>query len=188
MKQYIAMPTEHIAEAGLSLSAKGLLTTLLSELFYEDGKDSFEFDFNKICKASNDNYEDVVNAFNELIRFGFIKINGDEYIVNEHSPRWEAPEDMWLHRFNNGRRKQLTNTNADRNKPEYFEWRIFVYERDNYTCQICGKRGGELNAHHIKPWSKFPDLRFSVDNGVTLCKKCHKYVHRKRKLDEYPIK
>lgn len=69
----------------------------------------------------------------------------------------------------------------DRRIPEYNEWRKAVYERDHYTCQICGKVGGRLNAHHIKSFAKNPDLRFDVDNGVTLCDKCHKDVHRRRR-------
>lgn len=61
---------------------------------------------------------------------------------------------------------------------EYSKWRKAVYERDNYTCQECGKRGGELNAHHIKPYAKYPKLIYDVDNGITLCEKCHKEYHK----------
>jgi len=34
-----------------------------------------------------------------------------------------------------------------------------------------------LQAHHIKPYELFPDQRGDVDNGVTLCSRCHWEVH-----------
>ena len=55
----------------------------------------------------------------------------------------------------------------------YRKWRKSVFERDNYTCQICGKRGNKLNAHHISEWANYEDLRFDINNGITLCKECH---------------
>lgn len=56
---------------------------------------------------------------------------------------------------------------------EYKQWRRLVYERDNYTCQICNKRGGILHADHIKPFLKFPELRTELSNGRTVCAQCH---------------
>lgn len=58
------------------------------------------------------------------------------------------------------------------------EWRIKVFERDNYTCQDCGLQGIELHPHHIKSVSQFPELAFDVDNGKTLCVDCH--LHSKK--------
>ena len=66
-----------------------------------------------------------------------------------------------------------------RNSPEYKRWRATVFDRDGYTCQACHKVGGELNAHHIKPFAKYPELRFDPDNGITLCKDCHKAAHKR---------
>lgn len=60
----------------------------------------------------------------------------------------------------------------------YRDWRRSVFERDDFTCQHCGRRGGRLNAHHIQPWKSCPDRRYDVENGVTLCKPCHVEAHR----------
>lgn len=64
---------------------------------------------------------------------------------------------------------------------EYAKWRKAVFERDHFTCQMCGRYGCKLNAHHIKPFSKYPEYRLDLDNGITLCKECHKKAHKKVK-------
>lgn len=60
------------------------------------------------------------------------------------------------------------------NTIEYKDWRRAVFERDNYTCVECFKRGSVLNADHIVPWWQNKTLRFKVSNGQTLCESCHK--------------
>ena len=62
---------------------------------------------------------------------------------------------------------------------EYKLWHKAVFERDNYTCIWCGTKG-KINADHIKPFALYPELRFAIDNGRTLCVDCHK------KTDSYP--
>lgn len=66
------------------------------------------------------------------------------------------------------------NINAQiRRSLEYRLWRESVFERDDWICQDCGQRGGNLNADHIKPFCDYPELRFELSNGRTLCKDCH---------------
>lgn len=60
-----------------------------------------------------------------------------------------------------------------RSSVEYRLWRQAVFKRDNWTCIWCGQRGGSLVADHIKSFALFPELRFAIDNGRTLCRNCH---------------
>ncbi|KKQ97136.1 MAG: HNH endonuclease domain protein [Candidatus Woesebacteria bacterium GW2011_GWB1_39_12] len=71
---------------------------------------------------------------------------------------------------------------------EYRQWISDVFTRDNFTCQECGKRGGDLEAHHLKSFSKIINENkigklkdalncselWNINNGQTLCKSCHK--------------
>lgn len=59
-----------------------------------------------------------------------------------------------------------------RGSAEYKLWRSAVIERDKFTCIWCGGKE-RLQADHIKPFSLFPELRFAIDNGRTLCFSCH---------------
>ena len=52
-----------------------------------------------------------------------------------------------------------------------------ILKRDNYTCKDCGIRNN-LIVHHIKRWSKYPELRFEPNNLITLCEECHKKRHK----------
>jgi hypothetical protein len=64
----------------------------------------------------------------------------------------------------------------DREYPEYHEWRKQVFERDNYSCQVCGI-GGNLHAHHLNGYHWAIDQRTDLNNGVTLCDGCHDNFH-----------
>lgn len=66
----------------------------------------------------------------------------------------------------------------DRRSSKYKKWKKEVLNRDNYRCQNCGSIKN-LVVHHIKGFAKNKEERFNVNNGITLCQKCHKEVHKK---------
>lgn len=85
------------------------------------------------------------------------------------SKPWSTGEKNWM--WKGG----ITSVNeAIRKSLKYRNWRQAVFKRDDFTCQHCGERGGTLHADHIKPFAYFPELRFVVENGRTLCYECHK--------------
>ena len=84
---------------------------------------------------------------------------------------------------NNHYRYNPNLTEEERNARDMFngeikKWRTKIFERDDYTCVVCGIRGSSLNAHHILSWDTHIDERFSFDNGITLCESCHREFHK----------
>lgn len=68
-------------------------------------------------------------------------------------------------------------TKVWRKRTEFRLWREAVFARDNWTCQKCGSRGDSLHPHHIRNFAEYPELRFAIDNGITLCVKDHRTFH-----------
>lgn len=80
-----------------------------------------------------------------------------------------------------------------RHMDKYKNWREVVFTKDNYTCLLCKKCGGKLEAHHIIPFSiildkynirsvedaSICDFLWEINNGITLCKSCHHKIHRR---------
>lgn len=65
---------------------------------------------------------------------------------------------------------------------EYIDWRNKVFARDNWTCQRCNARSSAgnpviIHPHHIKGYTNYPEMRYIVDNGITLCVPCHHRTH-----------
>lgn len=90
--------------------------------------------------------------------------------TRERALRGEA-----CHSFKDG---GLAERRGERFSPKYKRWRFDVFARDGFACTHCGdKRGGNLHAHHVKGFADYPELRFSVPNGLTLCMTCHKALH-----------
>jgi len=62
------------------------------------------------------------------------------------------------------------------------KWASAVKKRDNYICKKCGFEGNPLDyklvAHHVHSFAQYKELRIDVGNGITLCNKCHKLLHK----------
>ena len=66
----------------------------------------------------------------------------------------------------------------ERNDVAYQEWRKQVWQRDNFKCKMANSDcNGRIEAHHILGWTEFPELRYNLNNGITLC---HAHHPRKR--------
>ena len=89
-------------------------------------------------------------------------------MIYKKSKRWKTPDEEY----------------------KYRSWRKNVFELNKatlglskfYVCLKCNKKRKTtriLHAHHISSWHKFPTKRYDIDNGVVLCKQCHKKFHKK---------
>lgn len=57
------------------------------------------------------------------------------------------------------------------------EWTKEIFKRDNYTCTVCGAKRGSKHGHHLHSYLAHPELRYDVNNGVLMCKDCHREFH-----------
>lgn len=105
------------------------------------------------------------------------------------------PKGIYQHKkLTEGTRKKLSKQKKGKNNPrwkggitkknhcdtaKYKELRRKIFQRDNFTCLICKKMGGNLECHHLKEWAKYPELRFNINNCITLCENCHKNIHKR---------
>lgn len=110
------------------------------------------------CDCGNPKLKSISAAH---LKRGLIVTCGDPiHKTGENNPNWRGgitPERM-----------------CARSTVEYENWRSEVYKKDWYTCQCCGKsKGIEKQAHHLINFAHNEELRYKIDNGITLCKDCH---------------
>lgn len=101
----------------------------------------------------------------DLVNRGFLKELGNQEFLITH---WDE---------NNG----IAITAKKRLSYKYRKWRADVLERDGGCCRVCGSKERVMNVHHILPFSTYPEDRYNIVNGLTLCPDCHKALHRKER-------
>lgn len=89
-----------------------------------------------------------------------------------------------VYRIHNERMRPvaLRALDKDRNSLAYEKWQQAVFERDERKCQMCGS-SENLNAHHVIAWMESLELRYDVDNGITLCATCHTKWHKIKSIE-----
>lgn len=133
----------------------------------------------------------IEGTFEALSREGLVSFAGEkEQIYKEAIDKFEKHLSGKIKNLQQGEALQIMyhidivkpdgkvrgGSGAQRNMPEYIEWRKSVFERDGYKCVECGSTKN-ICAHHIERWETNPSVRFDVNNGATLCDVCHQEKH-----------
>lgn len=116
------------------------------------------------CKGMKHTAQAIANMSAGQRKSGYM-----QYAKGEMAPNWKGGI--------------ASKNHVARTSKAFIEWRKAVFARDNWTCQNCEAHGVHLHPHHIKGFAKYPELRFEVTNGLTLCKPCHLAHHGLTKKD-----
>ena len=131
-----------------------------------------EINLNPAKGERNGNWSGGKNKCNDcekqLTSYKAIRCRKCQSLFNrgENNPCWLPPE-----------QRKVTESEQIRQSVEYAEWRIKVWSRDKNLCKVCNTRQKVMIAHHLDGFNIFPEKRFDVDNGVTLCDRHHIAFH-----------
>lgn len=143
----------------------------------------------------------------EIIIIKSHKYDGIPQYLRGHSISWNKDKVGLQVNYNKGKKnvkvsgKQNGNwkggisslNHSIRTSNEYYEWRLQIFGRDNFTCQYCGVRGTYLEAHHIKSFNEIIKeyniknsddalnckILWDLNNGITYCVNCHNKLKMK---------
>jgi len=137
---------------------------------------SYNYDFDVLLKNNIITKNYFIESATHRLSFFFPK---KKYIDYDVLPINQPTEMFSLYKTKMYRIVDTTKTWRDiRKLVIYKEWRKKVLERENYTCQNCGKKDKHLHAHHKIQLKYNQDLAFDVDNGIALCNSCHTKIHQ----------
>ena len=129
------------------------------------------------CKYCHKQFEDLISRHRKFCSRTCKNKWQSENFRNKNNPNWKSDKIKV----------------SFKGTVDWNEWRKKVFERDKYTCQYCGRVRCYLEPHHLKSKQCFPELVYEVLNGITLCKLCHRKLHKLRpannkiKIQEYPL-
>jgi len=78
-------------------------------------------------------------------------------------------------------RTLLKDDHLDRGGQRHRDWSNTVKIRDGWKCKIGNQDcEGRMESHHILSWKNYEELRYDVNNGITLCH----YHHPRTRVNE----
>lgn len=134
---------------------------------YEDGDD--ESDFDNFYSWSNHPYESKQKALND-------------FFMSAQCPS-DWPDDKFFDGYNENLIPVIISKRKHTRKPKqqrgslHRAWALLVKNKSMNKCDKCGSKE-YLEAHHIESYKDNEELRFSIDNGMTMCNKCHREHHK----------
>ena len=121
----------------------------------------------KVCEVCESKFS--VKIYNNRVKTCSVRCGQVLRFRNTKHPRWIQDR---------SKLKRSGDAEKDRRSSAYFSWRKEVWLRDSFACKIANPDcAGRIEAHHILGWKDYPELRYNINNGITLC---HAHHPRKR--------
>lgn len=146
----------------IDISGERYGNILVISYAYAKGKETY---WNVLCDCGKRSIKGKQNMKRGNTRScGCLVKNNGCVLYGEDHPNWNS---------------NLTQEERERNRDtlQNTHWRYGVYSRDRYACVLCGDINN-INAHHLYGYSDYPQYRYDINNGVTLCSTHHKLFHK----------
>lgn len=138
----------------------------------------------RVCPKQLSGYKNKTGACKKC-SFSFYTVYGGRFEKGYNPPfSGKKGAEIWGSKENHPRwisdRSKLKKSRSQAYDYAYKLWMREVKNRDGWKCKISNDDcSGRLEAHHILGWKSHPELRYEINNGITLC-----HLHHPRKRSE----
>lgn len=130
-------------------------------------------------KAPNNKGKKMSQDFRDKCRKRLIGTKQSTETIEKRVNQYRG-ENHWNYVKDRSKLQKYGEINKERRSSIYNDWRKKVLERDERTCKINNQDcNGRLEAHHILGFTEHPELRYDINNGITLC-----HFHHPREKEE----
>lgn len=155
----------------------------------ERRKHSKEFEFKALCKKIG---YDLLTPYDGAQAKVKVRCpNGHErHVKPTHMTEGHRCQQCYFARRRDSLEVRKSKAQRRCSDKRYVPWRRAVHEKHDNTCQSCLLHisdGAALVAHHVYNYKEYPQLRYDIDNGITLCDTCHSMFHGRYGNRKHPL-